>query len=689
LVAVTDAAPSYTFDDGQPENPAAADSSWTGATPPAYTFDDGQPENVPAITVGREAGIGGRSLIEGVGQLEDTPMAIAHAIDAGVVWAGKKAGLISPDYQLPDQNQAVAQFKQDHPTLAAIAASAPTMGFANPFRSSATEGAQAVANAAGLPTAATPGERVYAAGVRAAPSALFTPEAPIAGALSGMLSGGASQTAAEMGASPAVQTGVGLAAGLTPAGIGAGVRGLARGPSAAGMAARMADADAAGTSLTVGQATGNPAIQKMESVSKSMWGGGPLQRAADTQAENLGTSVDNIATKLKGSTPDADVSKAGTGEVIQQGLMQTKTDMRAAENAAYDKVDQLVPPTTNVDISKTQQLLDTLATPSPGAESLTSPLLARVRDDVAAAAPDGTMPYANVVALRTKIGNRLNPMAQDQEEQGALKQVYKALSADRDASASAVSPEASQAVTDASALYKQNSDTRNFIGTIIGKTVGKTPEQVYQAATGSLNNGPTIISRVMQNLNPDQQNLVRAGIMKRWASAIPSKGGEDVFDPTSFLTKWNGATTETKNALFGNSGTVGQWRKDLDSFVGTLKTLQKSKALPNPSGTAEKGGHVAQVLHTLMEIGAGAVGGHAAAGAAGLVGGVLHAAAGAGVAVGLNNVLARSLTSPTVVRWLATTSKLPAAAKATAVTQLGRMKNNPDAQALYQALQGQ
>jgi hypothetical protein len=637
---MADAAPAYTFDDGNPENPAADTSS------PGYSFDDGLPENTPQQTAGRWAGIVGHGLTKGVGELADLPGHLIEGADAASKYVADKArGLVG------------------------LQPSSPSASFGSPATGAATRFAE---NTAGLPAPVTPGERVVDSAAAALPSAVFTPEAPVAGLVSAGLSGAASQEAANAGYGPGVQLAAGLAGGLAPAGAGAAARLAARGPSAANMAARVAAADAAGTSLTVGQATGNPVLQKMERVSQMGWGSGPLHAAGETQAENLGTAVDDITSKLTGGT-GADISKAGAGENVQTGLTQAKKGMKAAEGAAYDHVDSLVPPTTAVDVTGTRKVLDSLATPTPGAEATTADLIpasiSKMRDNMATDAANGTMPYSAVTALRTDIGRRLNPLAQDQVEQGALKQIYKALTSDRDAGAAAVSPEAAQAVKSASALYQQNSVVRDGINKVLGKQGIKTPEQIYQAATGSMNNGPTVIGRVMTNLNPDQQNLLRAAVIKRMASAIPSKGGEEVFDPATFLTRWSGMNADAKNALFGGSGPPAQWRQGLDSFVSTLKTLKNSKTLPNPSGTADAAGHLALMLELL---------GRAAHG----IGGV----GTAGLTVLGNYGFARAMTSPKVVRWLATTSKMPAAARATAITQLGRM-NDPDARALHDTLQ--
>lgn len=633
-------------------------------------------------TVGRVAGLAGRAGLEGVGQLEDAPRNIAHAVDAGAVWLLKRAGVISPDYQLPTPDQV-------------------DQGLGT---QSSTSAATQIANAANLPTPATPGERVYSAAVSALPSAVLAPEAPIAGALWGAAGGAASQATAEAGGGPLAQTLAGLAAGSLPA-VGAGaagvVRGLTRGvgaDAAAATQARVANAVANNVPLTAGQATGSRFLQALETGSGNLWGGGPIHAAAEQQTSAIGTRVSDIVDKL--NSGGASLTPTGAGEAINTGAAAAKGSMKAAESAAYAKVDQLVPATTPVDVSGTLGKLEALATPAPGAANTTaalvSPKIAALHSNLQAdlqANGGNTIPYSAARALRTAVGNSIDWggfAPSDPVTNGALKQVYGALGDDVNAGAAAVGPEASQAVSDASSLYAANSQKRELLNSIVDKNGG--PEAVYQAATSGTKLGATKIAGVMDALDPQNANVVRATVLSRLGQARPGAADSTgSFNAATFLTNWNRLAPEAKDALFGaaGSGPSRTLRSSLDSLTQTVSTLRDAgHTLENPSGTGASLGHTFTLWGMLKHIAEGAaavgVGAHeagsehalgAAVGSAGLMLG----------AAGFNNLAARILTNPRTAQWLATTTKLPPAALPNAVNQLSRMgdaNNDPDARDL-------
>jgi hypothetical protein len=330
----------------------------------------------------------------------------------------------------------------------------------------------------------------------------------------------------------------------------------------------------------------------------------------------------------------------------------------------------LVPANSPVDVSGTLSKLDELATPPPGASNtagaLISPKIAAMRDnlkaDIAANGGSPTLPYEAATKLRTAVGNSIDWgfSPSDPVTNGAVKLVHGALKGDIDTSASAISPEAGQAVTDARTLYAQNQERRDFLNGIIDKSGG--PEAVYQAATNGTKQGATKIGGVMDELDPGQQNLVRATVIDRLGKALPGQqnAAGDAFNASTFLTNWNKLAPEAKDALFGASGTPKTLRAGLDSLADTMSTIRNSTLFKNPSGTAEAAGHGYGLL-ALMGEGGAALMGHP------------HALAGTVGAIAGNAVLSRALTNPRTVAWLAQSAKMPTYALPNAVNQLAKM----------------
>jgi hypothetical protein len=696
-------------DNGLPALPAgftldaapASDNSGLPPLPAGFTLDKAQSDPTggayDTVVGGNErvAGLTGRSLIEGVGQLEDTPRNVGHAVDAAAVWLLKRAGAISQDYQLPTPDEAIAQAKKDHPVLTAIAAHAPTMGFSNPFADhSASEGATATANALNLPTAATPAERIYSSAVRAAPTAALAPEA-LPAVLPAMTGGAAAQTTAELGGGPVAQTIAGLVGGGYPVigAVGSGlVRTATRGAgadAAAAMQQRIADAQANGAQLTAGQAGGGAIMKGAERVSAAMWGGGPLQRAAEAQREALSGSVDNIVDNLR---QGAEVSPTTAGSAIQKDLGLRGKFMDMAEKMAYGDVDAAIPAGTTIPLSETQAALKQLTTPTAGAEastgSLVSPKIAQLAQDIQTDLTNngGQMPYTAVRALRTRVGAQLSALSPDQATNGALKQVYGALSQDLKTGASAVSPEAATAAQQADALYRANSAQREIMDKIVDNAGG--PEAVYNAMLSGKNSGATKINQVMTAMvDPESRNLLRATVINRLG-----QNAQGEFNAGTFLGNWGKMSGEAKDALFGKPGQAAEepmfeegaernaqsLRSALDSLTTTMGNMKGSVAL-RPTTQLE------------------GLGAHAGAGLAGSTEAILaimlgHPAAAAGaVAIpAANNLFARAVTNPRIVRWLAQTTKLPKSAMPNAINQLanlGKANNDPDAVQLAAALQ--
>ena len=652
-----------------PSTATLADSAPASFDPSTAQLADDTPP-APDETIGRVAGLAARAVGRGAAEL---PSAVLNLTPTGI--------LASADAVARPLAHKLRQSLGWDP--AAAPAALPKMSdFIDPNRWA--DAVDFLADKAGLARPATPTERVLSKAAEAVPTAALAPEAPVMGGLSAAAGGAASQTVAENGGSPLQQTLAGLAVGSVPALASAGAQGaraLIR--NQADTAGRLADAAANDTQLTAGQATGSKFLQRVEGASSKVWGGAPINRVADNQTENLGGHIDNV---VKNLASGGDVSPTGAGSAINAGAAAAKTNMRAAEKAAYDKVDQLVPPQSPVDVSDTLAKLDTLATPTPGAEATTgaliSPKIKAMRDNLQAdIAKNGgtTVPYSAATDLRTQLGNSIdwgfaptNPV-----ENAALKQVHGALKGDIDAGASAISPDAKQAVTDARTLYAQNQDRRDLLNGIIDKAGG--PEAVYAAATNGTKQGATKIGGVMSALDPGQQNLVRATVINRLGKALPGMQNAegDAFNPSTFLTNWNKLDPSAKDALFGSKGPTNQLRRGLDSFANTASTIRTSTLYKNPSGTASAAGHGYGLLALLGEGGA-ALAGHP------------HALVGTAGAIVGNNVLARALTNPRVVSWLASSAKLPTSALPNAINQLAKMgKVDPDARDLAAALLGQ
>jgi hypothetical protein len=619
-------------DDSNPYEDGTADAAPSASVANPYEDDTPPPatNSAPAETIGnRNAGLGTRALMKGVGELHDMPQHMLDSIDS---MSDTASNYIRGKLGLPPR---APQPKED---------TGPT----------ATDLLGRFSDATGMPKPETAGERIGSAAISALPSTLLAPEAPIAAGIGNALGGASSQSAAELGYGPVTQTIAGLIGGnanVVRAGVAAGIKGAVRGGSEgqAAMQGRIADAATSNTPLSVGQASGNPLVQKLEAASSKLFGGGPIKKLADEQTRNLGSHVDSIVDNLSGGN---DVSPVSAGNAINTGVNSTKQSMRAQEKQAYDKVDALVPPQSPIDVSGTLAKLNQLTAPTPGAMKTTASLVPKkildMRDNLQSdieANGSPHLPYEAASALKTAVGNSVDWgfSPSDPVTNGALKQIHGSLKNDIDEGAAAISPEAASAVKEAKATYAENQGRRDTLNAIIDKNGG--PEQVYKAATANTKDGPTKISNVMNSIAPDHQNLVRATVLDRMGRALPSADGS-TFSSNTFLTNWRKLDPAAKDALFNGSDAPENLRSSLDSFANTAGTIRNSTLFKNPSGTAEAGGH-SLALAALLEGGGAALTGEP---------GLMLKTAGA---IGGNNLLARTLANPKNSARIASSTKVP------------------------------
>ena len=188
------------------------------------------------------------------------------------------------------------------------------------------------------------------------------------------------------------------------------------------------------------------------------------------------------------------------------------------------------------------------------------------------------------------------------------------------------------------------------------------PEDIFIAATKG-REGATTIRAVMKGLQPTEKETVAAAVLKRMGKATPGNQNElsDVFSTETFLTNWARMSPESRSALFSGSKKLEQYGKNIDQIAKTARIIREgSKALANPSGTASQSAN----------IGAGML----------AAGGIIDPKflAVAATAFVSNNALARLMTSPKFVRFLAESTRIPTKRLPGLITRLdANIQNEP------------
>lgn len=490
------------------------------------------------------------------------------------------------------------------------------------------------------------------------------------------------ETARESGAGPTGQAFAGLAGALTPSGGSSLARLLGRGGETGrqSMLANLMAFRTAGAGVpSLGQATEGRVGRGLEALlARTPGSSGVMARASESQQQGMGQRVRQVADSL---STRASPEQAGRG--IERGITGPGGFMSSFRRSAadlYNRVDQFMPPTTPIQVARTKAVLDQLASPTPGAAAtsrvLSSGKVADLRSaldtDLQAslqAAGRGELPYEAVKALRTRLGDLIadSTFATDVPTK-QLKQVYAALTDDMSTAVQATkNPQAVQAVSRADAYYRAGMGRMEELERVIQRNGG--PEKVFAAATSGSREGATTLRAVMQSLPDDGQKQLAAAVIRRMGRANPGAQNElgEEFSSERFLTMWNTLAPEAKSTLFGRFGT--SYVRDMEAIAKVAANRRAgAQVFRNPSQTTDAAIQAGTVFSFLTSLGTGNI-----VPAAGIAGGVT-----------LANVVARGLTSPRVVGWLAKQTSVPVAALP---MQVARLKAEATAEGDQEALE--
>lgn len=478
---------------------------------------------------------------------------------------------------------------------------------------------------------------------------------------SGATGGTSAGLAREGGAGPVGQLVAGLAGGLGPALATAGGAGLLRGAVRGGEAGRQRVADTidefgrAGTTPSVGQATGRPILQGMETVlSQSPGSAGVMARKAASQTDEIAGAVQGIVNRL---APRAGAVEAG--ESIGTGLEGFKAGVKNLQGQLYNRLDDYLPPSTPITVARTKEALAALNADIDGAPALSAMFKnGKIQGVERALASDlntsttaygaqaarktSTLPYESIKKLRTLVGKEIdNATFVSDVPRDKWKALYAALSDDLGDAAQKAGPDAYGAWKWANKFSKDQLGRLDDLAAVAGKD---TPEKIFNAAMMGTADGDTILQRVVSALPKTNRRDLAAAVVKRMGRATAGNQNDagDAFSTNTFLTNWNKLSPEARSTLFGRIGEAGLTDELMNLAKVSSNIRDGSRYLANPSGTAPAAARQAM-------LGAGALA--AATGQWPALG--LMAAGAAGT-----NALGRAMTRPGTVEWLAQPTRL-------------------------------
>lgn len=408
----------------------------------------------------------------------------------------------------------------------------------------------------------------------------------------------------------------------------------------------------AGTTPTVGQATESRVMRGAESaLAKIPGGAGVIAKRAQQQADEMSAAVQKLSDEL---APDA--SAVNAGEAISRGVRSFKDGFKTIQTKLYDDLDQHIPTTTPISVTKTQEALKALNADIPGAPNLSEwfknskikGIDKALQADLEAAAKaaadgaDGTLPYVAIKKLRTLVGNEIadNSLMSD-VPRSKWKALYGALSEDLGTAVKTAGPKAEESWNWANTFTKKQLERLDQLSGIVAKDA---PEKVFRAAVSGTSEGDTVIKRVINALPKQERREVAAAVIQRLGRATPGQQNAvgDAFSSETFLTNISKISPSARKTLFGRTDIKG-----IEDQIGNFAKIAESRrdggrVFANPSGTSSG---MAQ-LGAASSVGAGLASMNPA---------LVLGPAAAGVAA---NALARHLTNPATVRELAKTATL-------------------------------
>jgi len=277
--------------------------------------------------------------------------------------------------------------------------------------------------------------------------------------------------------------------------------------------------------------------------------------AALKAAESTESKVQRIIGNLGGGKS---LEKADVGTAAGKAISKTVGEAKAKGTAAYDELTQIMGPNTNVPLSESSK-----AAARYGTGIAVDPTVKAFSSKIE---PLGSATFESLKDLRTQISDA---MGTDRNVNRKLRALRDGLTADIEARATKLDPEAKSAWDKANASWKAYVEREDSINKILGKNwQGKTGTEVYNKLIQSAVNDPKKITTLMENIkDPAAQKQFAASVLHH----MSDRGGR--FDGDKLVAQWDRMNPQARRALFGPIG--GSYEANMTKLVQNLRRIKE------------------------------------------------------------------------------------------------------------------
>jgi hypothetical protein len=341
---------------------------------------------------------------------------------------------------------------------------------------------------------------------------------------------------------------------------------------------------------------------------------GILQRQALLQQNQLGVTVEKMASKLIGKEAPATGEEAG--KALQRGILGSpdpRTGLYGAEgfisrfkgqNAInYGEVNKLMPVNTLINPINSKAYLETnvkelgnleafkkiLGDPKIEAmlNALNKNMNKLVGDPATGMSSRGALPYSQLKTLRSAVGEKIaNYNATEPTSRSFYKGLYGALVNDIQLGAKGLGDNVIGAIQKADRYHHQNME---LIDGFLNKITDKVNlDNITNSLLKGAKDGPTQIRAIRSALSDNEYDVVISNIIdnlgKQITTDVLDKAGNlitssqrtNYFNTNTFLNNWNKIPESSRQILFNSSKTLKGVNKEINNIALVANDIEKA-----------------------------------------------------------------------------------------------------------------